>query len=74
MPRTAYIANAGAEGVLERSDCSAQSRVPVTGWFDGNEVTIVEMGTGRCEGWSRITAADGRESWILNEYLTDEQP
>ena len=75
MPRTAYITNAGTGGVLERFDCADQSRVVGSGWFDGDEVTVTEEGTGTCEGWSSITSNDdGRESWILNEYLSDEAP
>ncbi|MYA18770.1 MAG: hypothetical protein F4Z25_00500 [Chloroflexi bacterium] len=74
MPRTAYITNAGSGGVLERSACVDDSRVVGTGWFDGDEVTIVQEGAASCVGWSRITSEDGRESWILNEYLTAEQP
>ncbi len=75
MPRTAYIANVGAGGVLERSDCIDQSRVVGSGWFDGDEVTVEEEGSERCEGWSRIVSnEDERESWILNEYLSDEAP
>ena len=74
MPRAAVIANAGSGGVLERSDCTPDSGVAATGWFDGDEVTITEEGAGRCDGWSFITSEDGRESWILNEYLGEEQP
>ena len=75
VPRRAYIANAGAGGVLERNDCIPDSRLAGTGWFDGDEVTIEEEGSGRCDGWSFIVSNDdGRESWILNEYLSDEAP
>ncbi len=74
MPRTVYVANVGVGGVLERSTCEEQARRTGTGWFDGDEVTLVERGTGTCDAWSRITASDGRGSWILNEYLADEQP
>ncbi len=75
VPRTAYIVNAGSGGVLERTDCIDQSRVVGSGWFDGDEVTVEEEGSGRCEGWSFIVSNDdGRDSWILNEYLSDEAP
>ena len=74
MPRTAYIANVGSGGLIERNACLDQSRVSGTGWFDGDEITITEVGTGECDGWTRISSNDGRESWVLSEYLSDEQP
>ena len=71
-PPIRYISNAGLGGVLERDACVADSRVVGTGWFDGDEVTIVRVGTGECEGWTLVSAEDGRESWISNEYLDVE--
>ena len=58
--------------MLERDACVADSRVVGTGWFDGDEVTIVRVGTSECDGWTLISSEDGRESWIRNEYLAVE--
>lgn len=72
MPRAAYIANTGGSGVIWRDECQDTPRRSGDGWIEGTAITIVENGSGQCEGWFRTSDDDGVTSWVSGEYLSEE--
>ena len=61
------IGATGGDGVSLRSACRVDARI-AGGWADDTELEVIEVGTGECEGWTRVEAR-GIDSWVSNEYL-----
>ena len=74
VPRTAYIANTGGTGVRWRDECTGETPRPGDGWVEGSLITIIENGSGECEGWFRADDTDGVTSWVQSQYVSEEQP
>ncbi len=58
---------AGGTGVSLRSDCTDAARAGGA-WVDNTSVDVTEYGSGRCEGWTRVTTGSA-SSWVRDEYL-----
>ncbi len=72
-PLTAhYIGNTGGLGVSLRSDCTTEARL-ATAWPDSTRVQLLQLGEGRCEGWS-LAEVNGVTSWVSQHYLTSDTP
>ncbi len=69
---TRYIGNTGGLGVSLRSDCATDARI-ASGWAETTEVRLLELGEGRCLGWS-LAEAQGVTSWVSQLYLVSERP
>ena len=41
-------------------------------WPGGTEVTVAQVGTGECDGWSLVLSGGG--SWVRSEYLANDPP
>lgn len=70
--KTMYVANTGGSGVSVRDACDDGARtsgaVP-----DATEVTVLQLGVGRCDGWSVVQAA-ARTTWVRDGYLSATKP
>lgn len=68
------IGNTDGDGVSLRDDCDDDARVsaPGDGWPEGLAIEVIEVGSGRCEGWL-LAQADGDASWIREEYVVDRE-
>lgn len=64
--------SAGGTGVSLRSDCVDTARVPGA-WNDGTTVDVLEYGSERCEGWSRVRSG-ATVSWVRDDYLAGLPP
>ena len=69
---THYIGNTGGLGVSLRSDCATDARIG-NAWPETTEVQLLQLGEGRCEGWS-LAQVDGVTSWVSQRYLLSEGP
>ncbi|MCC6237875.1 MAG: hypothetical protein IT299_09915 [Dehalococcoidia bacterium] len=58
---------AGGTGVSLRSDCTDGARAGGA-WVDNTSVDVTEYGSGRCQGWTRVTSGS-QSSWVRDEYL-----
>lgn len=58
---------AGGTGVSLRSDCADGARAGGA-WVDNTSVDVTEYGSGRCQGWTRVTTGS-QSSWVRDEYL-----
>ena len=69
------IGNTDGEGVSIRDDCDDNARIslPGQGWPENLDVEVVEVGSGRCDGWL-LVQADGVASWVREEYVVDREP
>ena len=66
-PGDLLIANTGGRGVSLRTDCTADARAPGA-LAEGQAVTLQAAGSGRCDGWSLVSA--GTEStWVEQQFL-----
>ncbi len=68
------IGNTDGDGVSIRDDCDDDARVsaPGSGWPEGLAIEVIEVGSGRCDGWL-LAQADGVASWIREEYVVDRE-
>ena len=59
-PGAPAIGNTDGDGVSLRDDCEDGARIslPGQGWSEGQEIEVVEVGSGRCEGWILAQAGD----------------
>ncbi len=69
-PANRWINFTQGDGVASRNDCLYQARTGRPGLPEGTPVERVASGTGRCEGWSYVTAGE-KATWVLNRYLAD---
>jgi len=67
-PTVRYISGTGGSGVAIRSDCSSDARAGGT-IANGTEVTLIQEGIARCDGWSVITSGS-TTSWVSDGFLT----
>ena len=69
-PGAPAIGNTDGDGVSLRDDCEDGARIsaPGQGWPEGQEIEVVEVGSGRCEGWILAQAGDVA-SWVRVEYV-----
>ncbi|MDA1174913.1 MAG: protein kinase, partial [Chloroflexi bacterium] len=49
-----WIANTGGTGVKARTDCEAGASTSGDALVEGQSVTLDQIGSGRCSGWSRV--------------------
>lgn len=71
-PLVRYIGNTGGSGISFRSDCAQSARVD-GGWAESAQVTVGQLGTGRCEGWS-VARVGETSSWVNDSYLVEVRP
>ena len=66
------IGNTDGDGVSLRDDCEDDARVslPGQGWPEGQDIEVIEVGSGRCEGWL-LAQVGGDASWVRDEYVVD---
>ncbi len=66
------IGNSDGDGVSIRDDCEDGARISVAGggWPEGQEIEVIEIGSGRCDGWLLAQAGDVA-SWVREEYVVD---
>ena len=69
-PADFWINFTQGHGVASRDDCRLSARTGRRGLPQGTAVERVASGTGRCEGWSYVTAGD-KATWVRNIYLAD---
>ena len=69
-PANLWINFTQGDGVASRNDCLDSARTGRPGLPEGTPVERVATGTGRCEGWSYVTAGD-KATWVRNRYLAD---
>jgi hypothetical protein len=67
-----YIGNTGGLGVSLRSDCTIEARL-ANAWPESTQVQLLQLGEGRCEGWS-LAEVNGVTSWVSQHYLTSDAP
>ena len=67
-----YIGNTGGLGVSLRSDCTTDARL-ATAWPESTRVQLLQLGEGRCQGWS-LAQVNGVTSWVSQHYLTSDAP
>ena len=65
-----WIADTQGDGVASRDDCRDAARTGRRGLAEGERVNRIATGTGRCSGWSYVTAA----GWVRDRYLSDSPP
>lgn len=68
LPTSKVIANTGGDGVALRSACDDSSRLPGAALADGMAVSVTDVGTGQCTGWSRVTVGQ-TVAWVRDIYL-----
>ena len=68
------IGNTDGDGVSLRDDCDDEARfsAPGEGWPEGQAIEVIEIGSGRCEGWL-LAQADDVASWVREEYVVDRE-
>ena len=68
------IGNTDGDGVSLRDDCDDDARVsaPGEGWPEGQQIEVIEVGSGGCEGWL-LAQADGVASWVREAYVVDRE-
>jgi len=66
---TMRIGETGGTGVSLRSDCAEAAREPGA-IADGVEVTVLQIGSGDCEGWFVVRAGEVA-SWVSETYLVE---
>ena len=68
------IGNTDGDGVSIRDDCEDGARISVAGggWQEGLKIEVIEIGSGRCEGWL-LAQADDVASWVREEYVVDRE-
>ncbi len=68
------IGNTDGDGVSIRDDCDDDARIsaPGSGWPEGLNVEVIEIGSGRCAGWL-LVQADGVASWVREEYVVSRR-
>ena len=68
------IGNSDGDGVSIRDDCEDGARISVAGggWPEGQNIEVIEIGSGRCEGWL-LAQADDVASWVREEYVVDRE-
>ena len=69
-PANLWINFTQGDGVASRNDCLDSARTGRPSLPEGTPVERVATGTGRCEGWSYVTAGD-KATWVRNRYLAD---
>ncbi len=69
-PAKLWINFTQGDGVASRNDCLYSARTGRPGLPEGTPVERVASGTGRCEGWSYVTAG-AKATWVRNRYLAD---
>ena len=69
-PADLWINFTQGHGVASRNDCLNSARTGRPGLPQGTAVKRVASGTGRCDGWSYVTAGD-KATWVRNIYLAD---
>ena len=69
-PAKLWINFTHGDGVASRDACLHSARTGRPGLPEGTPVERVASGTGRCEGWSYVTAG-AKATWVRNRYLAD---
>ena len=66
------IGNSDGDGVSIRDDCEDGARISIAGggWPEGQEIEVIEIGSGRCDGWLLAQAGDVA-SWVREVYVVD---
>ncbi len=68
------IGNTDGDGVSLRDDCADAARfsAPGEGWPEGQAIEVIEIGSGRCEGWL-LAQVDDVASWVREDYVIDRE-
>ena len=65
----AVVVNTANQGIALRSDCRAAARLDRTGWSEGQSLTLLREGVGRCDGWVFAQGPGLSWSWVHLRYL-----
>ena len=65
----AVVVNTANQGIALRSDCRSAARLDRTGWSEGQSLTMLREGVGRCDGWVFAQGPGPSWSWVHLRYL-----
>ena len=68
-----WVAHTDGDGVASRDDCQDDARTGRRGPPEGTRGERVAAGTGRCAGWSYVTAGSWA-GWVRDRYLANTAP
>ena len=68
-----WVTDTDGDGVASRDDCRDDARTGLRGLPEGTRGERVAAGTGRCAGWSYVTAGSWA-GWVRDRYLASAGP
>ncbi len=66
---SAVVVNTAGQGVALRSDCRSEARLSRSGWSEGQSLTVLREGVGRCNGWVFALGPGPSWSWVHLRFL-----